>query len=332
MTGQTTADGEVEFFILHRMPKPAAGLGMRSAALARCLEQCAAALDAGFDGCLLPASADMAETLAVDGFTLAGCLLERARRGKVGLADVSLAMHAPDEIIRRAAVLAGLAPGRLELGLSLGRPRDLWAANIHAGRARKAFYARLEALLWALGYSGGSPDMKALPEFRTLQAWENDLSAPEIFLSGTYCAENRAAIQRFELPWLSYGDPFDVSLDAEGSKGRDLVLRVDMTGQAGTGQASELGNDRLFGARGAQPGYFDAEEYRQRLVVATGSQAEFLSGSATEVAGAIHDAARQRSARRIVIDPCIEGLNCDARDANFDAVSGELLPALREGA
>lgn len=311
MVDQTKQGSGTTLHLMHRMP------ALPGASLHAALDQCRLALGAGFDGCFLPVGADPADTLALDGFSLAALLAQAAPRGRIALADLSLSILPPDEILRRSMVLAAVAPGRLALGLSLGRPYDLRAANVHCGRARRDFPLRLSAMLQALG---GAPDpaVSVDPAFRALPGWPEALPRPEIFISGTYSAENRTAAQRHNLPWLTYGDPFDEDL-RKSLPVHDLVLRVDLVG-------GEAGDRYPVKQYGAPPGYHDAEEYRTRLQAAPH---EILRGTVAAVARRAKELAGTSGVRRLILDPAIEGLDAQAVTENFAAVTGQLLPALR---
>lgn len=307
----TKQEGGTALYLMHRMP------AMQGTSVSTALDQCGLALAAGFDGCYLPTGTDPAETMALDGFALAALLARIAPVGRIVLPEMSLSILPPDEILRRTIVLANIAPNRVELGLSLGRPNDLRAANVHCGRARKDFPILLQAFMQALS---GKPDpaVSINPTFRALPTWPLTLPRPEVFISGTYCAENRTATKHYNLPWLTYGDPFDKELK-EAIPVHDLVLKVDFVSGSPAARCQIMQEQ-------VPPGYYDAEEYRTRLQAPLPA---VLFGTPVTVAEQIKELARPLALRRLIIDPAAKGLDRLSMEENFTKVIEQLLPALR---
>ena len=161
-------------------PPPAAGAAIVAYA---------AVVDAGFDGCLLPA---WLESALPDAFAAASLIAARTPRGRIGLTDLAVAHLGADPILHQAAQFAALFGDRLSLGLSLGRPQDLALANVNLAEARRHFDADITAL--RAGFAGSLPQNRvyADPRYRKTPNWPADLPVPDLFMADALTAEARA--------------------------------------------------------------------------------------------------------------------------------------------
>jgi alkanal monooxygenase alpha chain len=98
--------------------------------------------------------------------TMAGFLLGRTTRVRVGTAVVLVPLHHPLEVAEQAALLDHLSGGRLDLGLGRGAyPRDLAAFGCPVEKTQQAMFENVAVMLqaWTKETVGLESDLRRFP-------------------------------------------------------------------------------------------------------------------------------------------------------------------------
>jgi alkanal monooxygenase alpha chain len=98
--------------------------------------------------------------------TMAGFLLGRTTRVRIGTAVVLVPLHHPIEVAEQAALLDQLSGGRLDLGLGRGAyPRDLAVFGCPIEKTQQAMFENVEAILraWTAEAVGLESDLRRFP-------------------------------------------------------------------------------------------------------------------------------------------------------------------------
>jgi alkanesulfonate monooxygenase SsuD/methylene tetrahydromethanopterin reductase-like flavin-dependent oxidoreductase (luciferase family) len=171
---------------------PVAGMD----SMARGLEQCAAAYDAGFDSLNFAEHHYSTAQLSPDPISYAGLLGQQLPRATISVLGTNLLLHNPVRVAESYAMLDNLLGGRLgSIGLLRGTPNEYLTYGTSPWSSREAFAEAVELVIRAMtepepfGWEGRHY------RFRNISIWPHPVQQPHprILLSGNSAVSARLA-------------------------------------------------------------------------------------------------------------------------------------------